>query len=237
MPSPRAALIYPQKIRDAVAAARARLEAQDVDLARAPIEWRYARIAEMQRAVTRELAPPGETFSDKLDRVLTHKSLGHDPLHRNHGAHVPEHLLVRANADELLKHGVSAAGGLIDISFRPGICSSLLVDAWLRASAPWSCFLPQILLLFLFIGFLEDTGYMARAAFLMDRLMSKVGLHGKSFIPMLSSFACAIPGIMATRTIETPKDRLVTILVAPLMSCSARLPIYTLLIGACTKNP
>ena len=97
-------------------------------------------------------------------------------------------------------------------------------------------FLPQILLLFLFIGFLEDTGYMARAAFLMDRLMSKVGLHGKSFIPMLSSFACAIPGIMATRTIESPKDRLVTILVAPLMSCSARLPVYTLLIAACIPN-
>lgn len=97
-------------------------------------------------------------------------------------------------------------------------------------------FLPQILLLFLFIGFLEDTGYMARAAFLMDRLMSKVGLHGKSFIPMLSSFACAIPGIMATRTIETPKDRLVTILVSPLMSCSARLPVYTLLIAACIPD-
>jgi ferrous iron transport protein B len=93
-------------------------------------------------------------------------------------------------------------------------------------------FLPQICLLFFFIGLLEDTGYMARAAFLMDRLMSKVGLHGKSFIPMLSSFACAIPGIMATRTIENRKDRLVTILVAPLMSCAARLPIYVLLIGA-----
>jgi ferrous iron transport protein B len=92
------------------------------------------------------------------------------------------------------------------------------------------------LLLFLFIGLLEDTGYMARAAFLMDRLMSKVGLHGKSFIPMLSSFACAIPGIMATRTIESPKDRLVTILVSPLMSCSARLPVYTLLIGACVPE-
>jgi ferrous iron transport protein B len=94
-------------------------------------------------------------------------------------------------------------------------------------------FLPQILLLFFFIAILEDTGYMARAAFLMDRLMSKVGLHGKSFIPMLSSFACAIPGIMATRTIESPKDRLVTILVAPLMSCSARLPVYAVLIAAC----
>jgi ferrous iron transport protein B len=97
-------------------------------------------------------------------------------------------------------------------------------------------FLPQILLLFLFIGFLEDTGYMARAAFLMDRLMSKVGLHGKSFIPMLSSFACAVPGIMGARTIESPKDRLVTILVSPLMGCSARLPIYTLLIAACIPN-
>jgi ferrous iron transport protein B len=97
-------------------------------------------------------------------------------------------------------------------------------------------FLPQICLLFLFIGLLEDTGYMARAAFLMDRLMSKVGLHGKSFIPMLSSFACAVPGIMATRTIESSKDRLVTILVAPLMSCSARLPVYTVLIAACIPD-
>jgi len=97
-------------------------------------------------------------------------------------------------------------------------------------------FLPQICLLFLFIGLLEDTGYMARAAFLMDRLMSRVGLHGKSFIPMLSSFACAIPGIMATRTIESRKDRLVTILVAPLMSCSARLPVYTVLIAACIPD-
>jgi ferrous iron transport protein B len=97
-------------------------------------------------------------------------------------------------------------------------------------------FLPQICLLFLFIGLLEDTGYMARAAFIMDRLMSRVGLHGKSFIPLLSSFACAIPGIMATRTIESHRDRLVTLLVAPLMSCSARLPVYTLLIAACIPD-
>src|SRR5436853_1501937 len=107
-----------------------------------------------------------------------------------------------------------------------------MVDGVIAGFGAVIVFLPQILLLFLFIGFLEDTGYMARAAFLMDRLMSKVGLHGKSFIPMLSSFACAIPGIMATRTIESPKDRLVTILAAPLMSCSARLPVYTLLIAA-----
>jgi ferrous iron transport protein B len=93
-------------------------------------------------------------------------------------------------------------------------------------------FLPQILILFFFIGLLENTGYMARAAFIMDRVMSRVGLNGKSFIPLLSSYACAIPGIMATRTIEDPKDRLVTILVAPIMSCSARLPVYLLMIAA-----
>jgi ferrous iron transport protein B len=93
-------------------------------------------------------------------------------------------------------------------------------------------FLPQILILFFFLGLLESTGYMARAAFIMDRLMSRVGLNGKSFIPLLGSYACAIPGIMATRTIEDPKERLVTILVAPLMSCSARLPVYLLMIAA-----
>jgi ferrous iron transport protein B len=93
-------------------------------------------------------------------------------------------------------------------------------------------FLPQILILFLFIAVLEDCGYMARAAFLMDRLMAGVGLSGKSFIPLLSSFACAVPGIMATRVIENRRDRLATILIAPLMSCSARLPVYVILIGA-----
>jgi ferrous iron transport protein B len=92
-------------------------------------------------------------------------------------------------------------------------------------------FVPQIAILFMFLAILEDTGYLARAAFLMDRAFAKVGLHGKSFIPMLSSFACAIPGIMATRTIENRKDRLATIFVAPFMSCSARLPVYALLIG------
>jgi ferrous iron transport protein B len=93
-------------------------------------------------------------------------------------------------------------------------------------------FLPQILILFLFILLLESTGYMVRAAFLMDRLMSRAGLSGRAFIPLLSSFACAVPGIMATRTIEDPKDRLTTILVAPLMTCSARLPVYALIIAA-----
>ena len=94
------------------------------------------------------------------------------------------------------------------------------------------CIRDRIAILFAFIGLLEHSGYMARAAFLMDRIMRRVGLHGKSFIPMLSGYACAVPGIMAARTIEDPKDRLATIMVVPLMSCSARLPVYTLLIGA-----
>src|ERR1700729_842392 len=93
-------------------------------------------------------------------------------------------------------------------------------------------FLPQIIIIFLFILLLEDFGYMARAAFLMDRIMGGAGLHGRAFIPLLSSFACAIPGIMATRVIDNRRDRLTTILIAPLMTCSARIPVYTLIISA-----
>src|SRR5687768_3196548 len=93
-------------------------------------------------------------------------------------------------------------------------------------------FLPQILLLFLFIGLLEDSGYMARVAYLMDRALRSVGLHGRAFVPMMSGFACAVPAIMATRTMERRRDRLLTMLVVPLMSCSARLPVYALVIGA-----
>ena len=113
-----------------------------------------------------------------------------------------------------------------------GVLRSLIVDGLFAGVGAVIVFLPQILILFLFILVLESTGYMARAAFLMDRLMSHAGLSGRAFIPLLSSFACAVPGIMATRTIDDPKDRLTTILVAPLMTCSARLPVYTLIIGA-----
>ena len=113
-----------------------------------------------------------------------------------------------------------------------GPFTSLLADGVIDGVGSVMVFLPQILILFAFIAVLEDCGYMARAAFLMDKLMSRCGLSGKSFIPMLSSVACAVPGIMATRVIENRRDRLATILVAPLMSCSARLPVYMLLIGA-----
>jgi ferrous iron transport protein B len=227
---------YPQKIQDAVAAARKRIEAQGIDWRGAPIEWRYARIAEIQQAVTSELAPPGETLSDKLDRVLTHKVWG-TLIFVAIMALMFQSIFTFAHYPmDALQALVDWLGAVVAKLIPPGDLNSLLVDGVIAGVGAVVVFLPQILLLFLFIGLLEDTGYMARAAFLMDRLMSKVGLHGKSFIPMLSSFACAIPGIMATRTIESPKDRLVTILVAPLMSCSARLPVYTLLIAACIPN-
>ena len=113
-----------------------------------------------------------------------------------------------------------------------GIVRSFLVDGVINGVGSVVVFLPQILILFFFILMLEATGYMVRAAFLMDSLMAKVGLSGRAFIPLLSSFACAVPGIMATRTIADPKDRLTTILIAPLMTCSARLPVYAVIIGA-----
>jgi ferrous iron transport protein B len=114
----------------------------------------------------------------------------------------------------------------------PGVLRSLIVDGVIAGVGAVVVFLPQILILFLFILLLEASGYMVRAAFLMDRLMAGVGLSGRTFIPLLSSFACAVPGIMATRTIDDPKDRLTTILIAPLMTCSARLPVYAVIIGA-----
>jgi ferrous iron transport protein B len=113
-----------------------------------------------------------------------------------------------------------------------GVLLSLLNDGVLAGVGAVVVFLPQILILFAFIIALEQSGYMTRAAFLMDRLMARVGLNGRAFIPLLSSFACAIPGIMATRTIDSPRDRLTTILIAPLMTCSARLPVYAVVIGA-----
>ncbi|WP_379655494.1 ferrous iron transport protein B [Pseudoxanthomonas sp. UC19_8] len=128
--------------------------------------------------------------------------------------------------------GTAWLGGWVGGALPEGPLNSLLTDGIIAGLGGVIVFLPQILILFAFILALEESGYLPRAAFLLDRLMSKAGLSGRSFIPLLSSFACAIPGIMATRSIQDPRDRLATILVAPLMTCSARLPVYALLIGA-----
>jgi len=132
--------------------------------------------------------------------------------------------------------GVAWLSGVVANALPAGLFRSLIVDGAIAGVGAVITFLPQILILFLFILLLEGTGYMVRAAFLMDKLMHGAGLSGRAFIPLLSSFACAVPGIMATRTIDDPKDRLTTILVAPLMTCSARLPVYTLIIAAFIPN-
>jgi len=135
-----------------------------------------------------------------------------------------------------IENGVAWLGAQGSSALPPGLLRSMIVDGAIAGVGAVITFLPQILILFFFILLLEGTGYMVRAAFLMDRLMHGVGLSGRAFIPLLSSFACAVPGIMATRTIDDPKDRLTTILVAPLMTCSARLPVYTLIIAAFIPN-
>ena len=133
---------------------------------------------------------------------------------------------------ELIETGVGALGELVGSWMGDGLLRSLLVDGIIAGVGGVLVFLPQILILFFFILLLEDVGYLPRAAFLLDRIMGSVGLSGRAFLPLLSSFACAIPGVMAARTIQNPRDRLVTIMIAPLMTCSARLPVYALLIAA-----
>jgi ferrous iron transport protein B len=137
---------------------------------------------------------------------------------------------------DLIKSGFDALGTFIGTMLPDGLVSSFVRDGIIAGVGSVIVFLPQILILFLFILLLEDFGYMARAAFLMDRIMGGAGLHGRAFIPLLSSFACAIPGIMSTRVIDSRRDRLATILVAPLMTCSARIPVYTLIISAFVPN-
>jgi ferrous iron transport protein B len=133
---------------------------------------------------------------------------------------------------ELLSDSFGALGQFVHDTLTAGLLQSFLQNGVISGVGSVIVFLPQIIIIFLFILLLEDFGYMARAAFLMDRIMGGAGLHGRAFIPLLSSFACAIPGIMATRVIDNRRDRLTTILIAPLMTCSARIPVYTLIISA-----
>ncbi len=196
------------------------------------VESRYQWIKEVCARAVQQEASSEPTLSDNLDRIFTHRVWGF-VIFLGLMAVMFQMIFTWATYPmDLIGNGFDWLGGQVSNLLPEGELQSLIVDGGISGVAAVVTFLPQILFLFLFLGLLEDTGYMARAAFIMDRLMSKAGLHGKSFIPLLGSFACAIPGIMATRTIENPKDRLVTMLVAPLVSCSARLPVYTLLIAA-----
>lgn len=171
------------------------------------------------------------TASDRLDRFLTHRLWGMLVLVLIMATVFQAVFLWAEPVTSLMSCVIEAVGGWIESGLADGALRSLLVDGVLRGAGAVLVFLPQIAILFLFIGILEDCGYMARAAYLMDKTMARVGLSGKSFLPMLSSFACAVPGIMGTRVVENERDRLATILVAPLLTCSARLPVYTLLVA------
>jgi ferrous iron transport protein B len=193
---------------------------------------RYAWISRVVSDAVEEKQTSETTVSEKIDRILTHRVFGLAILTAILLLIFQTIFSWATLPMDLLDAGFGALGETAKNNLPPGLFTDLLTDGIIAGVGGVLVFLPQIILLFFFISILEDTGYMARAAFLMDRLMRGVGLHGKAFVPLLSSFACAIPGIMATRTIENPKDRLATILIAPLMSCSARLPVYTLMIAA-----
>jgi ferrous iron transport protein B len=215
-----------------VQAARARLAAAGCKVPEVEARGRYAWIRQATAGCVSRPERRPVTWTDRLDRVLTHRVYG-TALFLALMFVVFEAIFTWARpAMDLIEWGRDALAVVVEGGLDPGPLRSLLVDGVLKGVGSVLVFLPQILILFGFIAILEDCGYMARAAFLMDRLMARCGLSGKSFIPMLSSVACAVPGIMATRVIENRRDRLATILVAPLMSCSARLPVYTLLIGA-----
>ncbi len=170
--------------------------------------------------------------SDRMDRVLMHPVWGMLVLAAVLFLTFLAVFSLGGMLTDLIGDGTSALGALVEAHMADGPLRGLLVEGVIGGVGGVLAFLPQILLLFLFILALEDSGYLPRAAFLLDKPMSKAGLSGRSFIPLLSSFACAIPGIMATRTISNWRDRLTTILIAPLMACSARIPVYTLLIAA-----
>ncbi|MEQ8785859.1 MAG: ferrous iron transport protein B [Pirellulaceae bacterium] len=215
-----------------VKAARERLAEAGFPVPAVEAVSRYKWVGEVLDGVVTRPSQRRVTLSDKIDKVLTHKVLGSMVFVLVMIVLFQAVFLVAEPASALIDWMNGELTMLVEASVAEGALRSLLVNGVIGGVGGVLVFLPQIFTLFLFIAILEDCGYMSRAAYLMDKLMSRVGLSGKSFIPLLSSFACAIPGIMATRVIENPRDRLTTILVAPLMSCSARLPVYTLLIVA-----
>ncbi len=190
---------------------------------------RHAR--RIAKSVTVETSP-ARRWTESIDRVVLHPLGGPLILAAIMFAMFQAVFSLAAVPADLIDGGIGSLQDAVKAALPETILRSLITDGILAGVGAVVVFLPQIIILFAFILILEASGYMVRAAFLMDRLMSSVGLSGRAFIPLLSSFACAIPGIMATRTIEDPRDRLTTILIAPLMTCSARLPVYAVIIAA-----
>lgn len=209
---------------------------ESTDWSAALVQSRYEAIARLAAEVVHRAGQATTTLTDRIDAIVTHPVWGWLTFGAVMALLFYSIFTLAQPPMDWIEHGTDQLGDWLKQSLPPGDLTNLASDGVVAGVGAVVGFMPQILILFFFIGLLESTGYMARAAFIMDRLMSRVGLNGKSFIPLLSSYACAIPGIMATRTIEDPKDRLATILVAPLMSCSARLPVYLLMIAAMVPN-
>ena len=197
---------------------------------------RYQRIDSLLSGVLTRNKRESLSRTERIDALLTHRLFG--PIILTAVVlFVFQIIFSWANLPmNLIDGGFSALSRFVRTTLPPGVFTDLLADGVIAGVGGVLVFLPQILLLFLFIAILEESGYMARAAFLMDRLMRSVGLDGKAFLPLVMSFACAVPAVMATRTIESTKDRITTIMIAPFMSCSARLPVYTLMIASCFAN-
>lgn len=192
---------------------------------------RTKRVQEICKVATRRQDTGGLTRSDRIDGVLLHPILGWMIFAALMLAVFWTIFRVSEYPMGWVDSGVGALSDWVSAMMSEGDVRDLMVDGIIAGVGSVVIFLPQILMLLFFIGLMETTGYMSRAAFLMDNIMSKVGLSGKAFLPLLSSYACAIPGIMATRTMDSAKQRLLTIMIAPWMSCTARLPVYALLIG------
>ncbi len=223
---------YDHDLGEYLRAARQRLAAAGCAVPAAEARARYGWIRQATAGCIHRPEKRPVTWTDRCDRLLTHKVWGMLVFLALMFVVFTSIFYLAQWPMDWIKAGQDWLADTLHDGLPPGPLTSLLVDGVVKGVGAVVVFLPQIIILFGFIAVLEDCGYMARAAFLMDKLMAWCGLSGKSFIPMLSSVACAVPGIMATRVIENRRDRLATILVAPLMSCSARLPVYTLLISA-----
>ncbi|MCS1408774.1 MAG: Fe(2+) transporter FeoB [Verrucomicrobia subdivision 3 bacterium] len=215
----------------AIVAARKILEAQAPAWEDQLVSARYDWIHEHCESSVRRPGAAKASATDLFDAVLLHPLWGWATVTVILGILFYLIFSLAEGPMSWIEDGFAAAGQTVQKIMPPGDLRDLITKGIIAGVGSVVVFLPQILILFFFIGLMEDTGYMARVAFIMDRLMSKVGLNGKSFLPLLSSYACAVPGVMATRTIDNPKDRLITILVVPLASCSARLPVYLLMIA------
>jgi len=226
----------PPEVLDDLAIVRGRLDRVEPAWRSDDVEGRYEAIGEILKRAVRSAGDPRDVTRERIDRVLTHRVWGVVIFVLLMGAVFQSVFAWAQPAMDAIDFLVGRFGGLVETLMPAGPLRSLVVDGIIAGVGTTITFVPQIAVLFFFLCVLEDSGYMARAAFIMDRLMGRVGLSGRAFIPLLSSFACAIPGIMATRTIDNRRDRLTTIMIAPFMSCSARLPVYALLIGAFVPN-